>query len=411
MGMMPYNQKFRLHRKLTATQVSQRAIVRFQPIQELEVLQFLKRMFANYDGNSLQHSLNQSVKTFLEQPQNDNLIITPRISGSIMLRILYNYKTDPGKNDPLVANSNLVMEEFSQATSPGSWMVDLIPWLKHVPEWVPGAGFQTTAKLWKDHLMHSVEDPYEYAKEQMAKGNDKVSYVAGLIKDVHRQIDSEERNVISWSAASMFNAGTDTTSVTLFAFFMAMVLFPGVQQRAQDEIDTVVGDSRLPSFSDKVNLPYVQAVVQETLRWHTLAPMGFPHLTTEDDHYNGYFIPRNALILPAVAWLAHDPAVYHSPAEFKPERFLEPYNEPPVSEIAFGFGRRACPGRHIAEQTMFLCIAQTLAVFSIRKTENEQGKHIVQYEMLPGVISRVKPLPHRIIPRSEKHRRFIEQSL
>lgn len=189
-----------------------------------------------------------------------------RLSGSIMLRVLYNYETRPGENDPFVNRANQVMEEFSKATSPGAWVVDLIPWLRHLPEWVPGTGFQKTAKIWRNHLMHSVQDRYNYVREQMAKGNDNVSYVAGLIKDVHRHIDAEEESFISWSAASMLNAGTDTTSAVLFSFFLAMVLSPDVQKSAQEEIDRVVGQSRLPSFEDKASLPYVQAMVQETLR-------------------------------------------------------------------------------------------------------------------------------------------------
>lgn len=326
-----------------------------------------------------------------------------------MLRILYGYETNSQKTDPVVANSNQVMEEFSKATSPGAWMVDLIPWLRYLPEWMPGAGFKKTAKIWRKHLKSSIEDPYTFVKEQMTKGKDNVSYVAGLIKDVNRHIDSEEEAVISWTAASMLNAGTDTTAGVLHSFFLAMVIYPTVQKRAQEEIDRVVGDHRLPSFSDRVNLPYVEAIVQETLRWHTLAPMGFPHLTTEDDHYKGYYIPKDTLILPAIASVAHDPSVYHTPMEFRPERFSGPNAEPLASEVVFGFGRRVCPGKHVAEQTLFLSIAQTLAVFKIQKAVAKDGTEIeVKYQNLPGVISRVKDFQHRIIPRSQKHQSFVE---
>ncbi|KAF4446721.1 hypothetical protein F53441_9654 [Fusarium austroafricanum] len=389
MGMMPYDRTFRMHRKLTATQVSNKSIVRFEPIQEMEILRLLKRLHDDSNSSNLPDHLNQ-------------------VAGSIMLRILYNYETDPKKNDHIVTMSNLVMEEFSQATAPGAWMVDFFPWLRHLPEWFPGTGFKKTAKTFRQHLLQNVRDPYNYVKEQMARGNDDVSYVAGLIKDVHRKIDPEEEGVIQWTAASMMNAGTDTTGAVLYSFFAAMVVYPDVQKRAQEELSRVVGDSRLPSFSDKANLPYINAIAQEALRWHTLAPMGFPHMTTEDDTYRGYYIPKNALLFPAVASLNHDPEVYHNPMDFKPERFFEPYNEP-APDIVFGFGRRACPGRWIAEQTMFLSIAQTLAVFNIEKALDHDGKDIeVKYEQLPGVIARVKPFPHRIVVKSEKHRKFVE---
>ncbi|KAF5634252.1 oxidoreductase [Fusarium sp. NRRL 52700] len=331
------------------------------------------------------------------------------VSGSIMLRILYNYETDPEKSDHIVSMANLVMEEFSQATAPGAWMVDFIPWLQYLPEWMPGAGFKKTAKLFKQHLLQNVQGPYQYVKDQMASGKDDVSYVAGLIKDIHRKIYPEEESVIAWTAASMMNAGTDTTGATLLAFFAAVLLYPKVQKKAQEEIDRIIGDSRLPSCTDKPNLPYINATAREVLRWHTLAPMGFPHMTTEDDTYRGYFIPTNTLLFPAVASLTHDPEVYHDPMEFKPERYFEPYGEPSPSDLVFGFGRRACPGRWIAEQTLFLSIAQTLAVFEIKKELDSEGREMeVGYEQMPGVISRVKPFPFRIVLRSDKYTKFVD---
>ncbi|RBR11122.1 hypothetical protein FVER53590_13148 [Fusarium verticillioides] len=357
MGLMPYNRTFRMHRKLTATQVSPKSITRFEPIQELEILRLLKRLHQDPNSQKLPDHLNQ-------------------VSGSIMLRILYNYETDSDKNDHIVTMANLVMGEFSEATTPGAWMVDFIPWLRHIPEWMPGAGFKKTAKLFRHHLLKNVQDPYQYVRDQMTNGKGDVSYVAGLIKDIHRKIDPEEESIIAWTAASMMNAGTDTTGATLLAFFAAMVIYPKVQKKAQEEISRATGDSRLPSFTDKPNLPYITAIAQEVLRWHTLAPMGFPHMTTEDDTYRGYFIPKNTLLFPAVASLTHDPEVYHDPMEFKPERYFEPYNEPSTSDLVFGFGRRSCPGRWIAEQTLFLSIAQTLAVFRIEREVDAEGREI-----------------------------------
>ena len=76
-----------------------------------------------------------------------------------------------------------------------------------------------------------------------------------------------------------------------------MTLFPEVQRKAQDEIDRVVGNDRLPGFEDRDQLPYVDAIVKEVLRWHPIGPMGLPHTSTEDDTYEGYFIPKGALLM------------------------------------------------------------------------------------------------------------------
>ena len=83
-------------------------------------------------------------------------------------------------------------------------------------------------------------------------------------------------------------------------FFLAMTLFPEVQRKAQEEIDRVIGTDRLPTFEDREDLPYVDAVVKEVLRWHPVAPMGVPHVSTEDDIYEGHFIPAGAIIMPNI---------------------------------------------------------------------------------------------------------------
>ena len=85
-----------------------------------------------------------------------------------------------------------------------------------------------------------------------------------------------------------------------------MTLFPEVQLEAQEEIDRIVGTKRLPNFEDRPNLPYVDAIVKEVLRWHPVAPIGVPHMTTEDDIFNGYLIPKGALIL-ANTWYSSIP--------------------------------------------------------------------------------------------------------
>src|SRR5947209_6434347 len=76
-----------------------------------------------------------------------------------------------------------------------------------------------------------------------------------------------------------------------------MILYPEVQRKAQEEIDKVVGTRRLPGFDDRGNVPYVDAIVKEVLRWHPVGPMGLPHVTTDDVIFNGYLIPKGALII------------------------------------------------------------------------------------------------------------------
>ena len=87
------------------------------------------------------------------------------------------------------------------------------------------------------------------------------------------------------------------TVATLKTFFLAMVTHPIVQQKAQAELDAVVGPHRLPEFEDMKSLPYICAIVKELLRWRVVVPLGVPHRSLEDDEYRGYFIPKGSIVL------------------------------------------------------------------------------------------------------------------
>lgn len=79
-----------------------------------------------------------------------------------------------------------------------------------------------------------------------------------------------------------------------------MALYPEVQRKARDEIDRVIGPGRLPTIADRGRLPYVDAIGKEIFRWHPAVTMGIPHMSTADDMYDGYYIPKGSIILPNI---------------------------------------------------------------------------------------------------------------
>jgi cytochrome P450 len=91
--------------------------------------------------------------------------------------------------------------------------------------------------------------------------------------------------------------GTDTSVTSVKNFFTVLLLFPDIQAKAQAEVDTIVHTGRLPELSDKPKLPYLHAILKELFRWQPIVPTGFPHLTTEDDEYRGYFIPKGSIVM------------------------------------------------------------------------------------------------------------------
>lgn len=153
----------------------------------------------------------------------------------------------------------------------------------------------------------------------------------------------------------MYVAGQDTTALTLNSFFLAMSMFPEVQRKAQEEIDSIVGTGKLPTFDHRDQLPYINLVVEEALRWHPIVPMPLPHASDKEDSINGYHIPKGCILLANEWRFMRDPEFYHDPESFKPERYMEPYHEPSPGNCVFGFGRRVCPGRVLVDSLFCMC--------------------------------------------------------
>jgi len=166
---------------------------------------------------------------------------------------------------------------------------------------------------------------------------------------------------------------------------LAMMAHPEFQKRAQDQLDNVVGRSRTPTFADAPNLPYIQALVKESLRWRPVVPLGLPHATTADDWYEGMFIPKGTLCIANLWQCHHDPAAYgDDAASFNPERFLDeqgelisgPAETRDDGHCTYGLGRRACVGKHAANDTLFISMAMVLWAARLEPSQDENGEEV-----------------------------------
>ena len=78
---------------------------------------------------------------------------------------------------------------------------------------------------------------------------------------------------------------------------LCMTLFQDAQKKAQEELDRVIGGDRLPNWEDEKDLPYVRSLIKEVLRWRPVNKFGMAHASSEDDWYEGYFIPKGAVVV------------------------------------------------------------------------------------------------------------------
>jgi len=233
-----------------------------------------------------------------------------------------------------------------------------------------------------------------------------VSQSLGKVKD-----EPPVKNV----AATMYAAGSDTTVSTMSTFILAMLKYPDVQRKAQHELDRVLEGS-LPTFEDQDSLPYLTALVMEALRWNTALPFGVTHRVISDDIYNGYYIPAGAMVIPNAWSMLNDEEMYPDPTRFNPDRFLK--DEKLNAEIrdprliAFGFGRRRCPGRYMAFSSVWITVASILATMDITKTMDANGDVVEptgEYESL--TIQMPKPFKCSIKPRSKQAEALVRSSL
>ncbi|GJJ05857.1 hypothetical protein Clacol_000044 [Clathrus columnatus] len=257
-----------------------------------------KATFMQYRGTLERYSrtllvrLHHSPEKFLEHSRH--------ILGAIILGLTYGIKVRP-EHDPFVETSEIAATIIGEVSSPGAFYVDVLPILKYVPAWFPGAGFQHKAKQLNQYLQDMIHIPFNQVKASMKAGKATPSVVSNFLEDLETRQDvenfEEEEEILRYIGGVMYLGGIDTTESTVQSFFLAMILYPDVQKAAQRELDKVIGSKSLPSFEDRPNLPYIEAVVKETLRWHPVAPCGFPHRLKEDDIIGEYFVPKGTVVM------------------------------------------------------------------------------------------------------------------
>jgi len=339
-------------------------------------------------------------RKLLQSPENFVQHIR-RTAGGTILDIAYGYDIADEGVDPFVRNAEIVMDITDKCGEPG-WIPDIIPATRYLPEWFPGAGFKRTAREWRALTDKFLNEPMEYVRRGMQDGSARSSLTSRLLTDAGEGgMAAEEYDIIRWGVGALYAGGSDTTVSVAMSFFLAMTLNPDIQRHAQAELDHLTKGTRLPCLEDRTELPYVNAILQESHRWNLVFPLGFYHVSSEDDVYEGYHIPKGSIMIPNNWGVVRDPTNYAMPDEFRPERFLGPQPEEDPKNYVFGYGRRECPGKYFADTSLFLMIATTLAVFDISPPVDAHGKAVLpKVEYTGTIIRHVVPFDCIILPRS-----------
>ncbi|KAG9048571.1 hypothetical protein FS837_012512 [Tulasnella sp. UAMH 9824] len=204
-----------------------------------------------------------------------------KVMAENIIELTYGRRGDEEGRDYVKLNS-YVMEVSIKAIE--GYIVDFVPALRYLPSWLPGMQFKRDAAKWKREIEDVRKATFERAKRSVTSGDAQhvSAYMLNNLRDLYHQHEEsgdaasleEGEMAINHTGFSFFIAGVDTTQFTVHGVLLAMMLFPSVQEKAQAEIDRVVGRDRLPTFNDQQDLPYLHALVLEALRWGPSVPSG-----------------------------------------------------------------------------------------------------------------------------------------
>ncbi|KAJ7268514.1 cytochrome P450 [Mycena rebaudengoi] len=360
-------------------------------------------------ATSFHHPFELEAARGLLQRLLDTQLGSKHIFGGHIVSTLYGI--DATEADEYIEIAESAMHAFACAAS-GAYLVDSLPFLRHVPEFLPSAGFKKQGKEWNKSVSAMLVLPYQFVKDALAAGTAKSSIASRALEDIGDAEDAADKEEVLRNVLAVCYGGSDTTVSALGTLILAMVLNQDVQKTAQAAIDKVVGPERLPDFSD--NIPYVDAIVREVLRWRPATPLAGVHAVTQDDVYKGYHIPSGSLVFGNSWAILHDEATYGPNTDrFIPERWLkddgqlDPTKNQP--DPAFGFGRRMCPGKDMVQRTLWITTASILATFNISKSVDENGVLInIPGEYTSGVICYPKPFKCNVQPRFETTKSLIQ---
>ncbi|KAG6825741.1 hypothetical protein H0H92_002603, partial [Tricholoma furcatifolium] len=397
-AFIPFGRQWRLHRKFSRIALNRDMVKRYEGT-------------LSGIANALTKALQQNPAAFTDHVRLYDMFILvyahthqftiDSAAGQVIMSTIYGIDVRSAE-DQYISAAEAAMDVISKAVLPGAFLVDLIPAsvqdathsilpVKHLPKWLPFTDFHDVGHRGRILIADLIQKPFDYVKGGIETGSAQPSFTLDVLtKDdfaIEREKDKSFETTLKWASASMYAAGQEVISSSVLNMILAMATNQDKLSLAQAELKKVLG-SRSPSMEDRDNLPYVKAIIKETLRWHPPLPMAIARSSIADDSYRGYMIPKNTTIIPNIWAIAHAPDDEYPPETFAPERFLRQTPAIDPATYCFGFGRRVCPGQMLAENAIFLMTANVLQSFDIKPCVDENGTVIpIEVKYSSGLVS------------------------
>lgn len=366
---MPYGPKWRAYRTLVHNLLTPKMAQTFVPVQTLEVKQLMYNLaFDNFNNAAFYGHIRRAL-------------------FSIMMSAVFGRRIDRMDHEDIKYSeqSGKLLGKLGKA---GTFIEDEIPRLAKLPTWMQPSRKKALehAKwvLWvKMRIWNALQEEFDNGTAPPCYGADimRSDFASqGLVREDCAWIAGGQSVfafltcLVTDIPAGLVEAGSQTSAATLSNLILYLAATPNAQAKAFQELQEVVGDSRVPTYDDLANLPYINACLKEILRLCPAPPWILRHFTDQDVAYQSFVIPKGTAIVGNTAAIHFDPVRYPDPFQFKPDRYLNHTKraaeyaalaDPHARDhFTFGAGRRICPGSRFAENT--LALANMVWAFEIK---------------------------------------------
>ncbi|GAB6029784.1 hypothetical protein CHUAL_005499 [Chamberlinius hualienensis] len=314
--------------------------------------------------NEIQHCLKEIDKQCGNEIEIKDLLNTSLTNNvlSILSSQRFNY------DHPMVTDHRKLFNQFKIYANAFAWQT-FIPRITLIPGMAILLKKKEKINL-NQQFLAIVNTMINSVKTAYVEGED-VNYIQAFLTERNSRLKQNKDDFIFTDASLLYNtrdllaAGNDTSAVTLHWALLYMIVYPEVQQNVQMEIDAVIGLEREPTYNDRMQTPYTEAVICEIHRVVSLTPVNLRR-NIKETTLHGYYIPKDTVIL-ANLWAVHnDPKLWNDPENFRPERFIgangELIQHPYL--IPFSLGKRACVGEQLAKMQLYLYFTSLLQRFT-----------------------------------------------
>ncbi|KAL1769567.1 cytochrome P450 2F2 [Sigmodon hispidus] len=294
----------------------------------------------------------------------DPVFILSRSVSNIICSVIFGSRFDYD-DERLLTIIRFINDNFQIMSSPWGEMYNIFPSLL---DWLPGPHrrmFRNFGGM-KELIARSVREHQDSLDPDSPR--DFIDcFLTKMAQENKDPLSHFHMDTLLMTTHNLLFGGTETVGTTMRHAFLILMKYPKVQARVQEEIDRVVGRSRMPCLEDRANMPYTDAVIHEVQRFADVIPMNLPHQVIRDTPFRGFLIPKGTDVITLLNTVHYDSKQFKTPQEFNPEHFLDAnqsFKKSPAF-MPFSAGRRLCLGEPLARMELFIYLTSILQNFTL----------------------------------------------